>query len=89
MLLQTVRSYQGVKFAGSKIKGIPRLTPFEFMCNILQKKLLYQNTGTAFLSSYNAVFHNDKVCNQRTIYCNSIEIVIILYFSLQHDWGWK
>ena len=59
------------------------------MCNFLQKKLLCQNTGTAFLSSYDTVFDYDKVCNQRTIYRNSIEIAIILYFSLQHDWGWK
>ena len=59
------------------------------MCNFLQKKLLRQNTETAFLLSYDTVFDNDKVCNQRTIYRDSIEIVIILNFSLQHDWGWK
>ena len=56
------------------------------MCKFLHKKLLCQNTGNSILSSYD---DNDEVCNQRTIYRDSIEIVIILNFSLQHDWGWK
>ena len=87
MLLQTVRSYQGVHLPEAGLKE----TAYKHHSNlrvISYKEVIVQNTGTAFLSSYD-VFDNNEVCHQRTIYRDSIEIVIILNFSLQHDWGWK
>ena len=78
MLLQTVRSYQGVHLPEAGLKE----NAYQYHSNlraISYKEVIVQNTGTAFLSSYDTVFDYDEVCSQRTIYRCGTETANMLY----------
>ena len=98
MLLWTVHSYQGVQFAGSRIKGIPSLTPFKFMCMFFLKvtcvKIREQHFVIIHVRYRILIRYRNLITTRCAINVPSTgigtEIAIILYFSLQqHDWGWK
>ena len=83
---KTIRSYQGVHLPEAGLKE--NVYKYHWnLCAISYIRSYCVKIREQHFVIVRYVFDNDEVCNQRTIYRDSIEIVIILNSSLQHAWG--